>query len=423
MNKTIKTLTLGCKVNQYETEYMRCAFKQLGYVDVCDASDEPADLVIINTCTVTAQSDFKSRKAIRRLVKENPNAEIIVMGCFAANNIDELKTFTGVTEVLTDKRELADFMMKCGLSVPPTGISSFGERHRAYVKIQDGCRVGCAYCIIPKVRPYLLSRNCDEVLHEIRTLSAAGYAEIVLTGIHLGHYGVDLLPKTNLADIVRQIVELIRKESLELRIRISSLEAVEVSDELVELVRKNQDVICPHFHISMQSGSDEVLERMKRRWMSGPFLKKCEQFLDRFDKPALTTDVIVGFPGETEEQFEETCKLVEKIGFSKVHVFRFSPRKGTVAATLPDPVPPEVKKRRAAHLQLCADKLRFEYAKSLVGTQMQVLLETEEPNGMLSGTADRYLKVTVTNTDKNLLGKLVNVSIQEANGEELLGNF
>ncbi len=425
---TLKTYTLGCKVNQYETEYLRGGLLQLGYTDAPES--EPADLVLVNTCTVTAQSDFKCRKLLRKIAKENPDAEMVVAGCFATRNPDEIHTLVGPDvplELVRDKRELPEFLRRRGLAEPPTGISLFGERHRAYVKVQDGCQVGCAYCIIPKVRPYLLSRPAEHVLEEIRALAQNGYAEIVLTGIHLGHFGVDLKPKSNLAELLGRIVDLIERESLPLRIRISSLEAVEVSDELVRLFRDHSNCICPHFHLSMQSGSDAVLRSMKRRWLSEPFREKCEQIRDQLDRVALTTDVIVGFPGETDEQFQETCEMVRRIGFSKIHVFRFSGREGTEAVHLPGQIPPNVKKARAAELQRIADQLRADYAVSLLGTETQVLLETVENDRLLSGTADRYLTVSVPvppgQSPQKMLGRLVTVHLLENSGENLSGRI
>jgi len=420
---TLKTHTLGCKVNQYETEYLRGVLLSLGYTDA--AENEPGDCVIVNTCTVTAQSDFKSRKIIRRLARENPDAELIVMGCYATRKPHEIQSLLDPDiplEIIGDKRAIPEFLRRRGLAEPPGGISFFNERHRAYVKVQDGCRASCAYCVIPQVRPYLLSRPAEEVLEEIRTLAKNGYAEIVLTGIHLGHYGIDRTPRSNLAELLGQIVALIHQESLAIRIRVSSLEAAEVSDELIRVFRDHPSMICPHFHLSMQSGSDEVLRNMRRRWLSGPFLKKCERIQSELGNVALTTDVIVGFPGETDAQFQETCDLVRRIGFSKVHVFRFSGREGTTAVTLPGQIPAGVKKSRAAELQRLADKLRNDYAKSLLATTVQVLLETEENSGELSGTADRYLTVTVS-APAEMLGKLVHVCLEESHGEELKGRL
>jgi threonylcarbamoyladenosine tRNA methylthiotransferase MtaB len=437
--RTLKTLTLGCKVNQYETEYLRQGLARLGYREVADG--EPAQLCIVNTCTVTATADAKSRKAIRQLARQNPRAEIIVMGCYVARAALEVAALPGVVEVVTDKRQLPDLLRRLGLVDPPTGISTFGSRHRAYVKVQDGCPMACSYCIIPTVRPVLVSRPVGEVLDEIRRLVDHGHREIVLTGIHLGHYGVDLvggvsdgvdlaggvsdgdcrrrlqshpnrsptesLPALDLARLVRRIVEL----EGEFRLRISSLEAAEVTPELIALLAERPDRVCPHLHLSMQSGSDRVLRRMRRRWPAGQFVECCRRIRRSLDQPALTTDVIVGFPGETQEDFAATCRVVEEVGFSKLHVFRFSPRRGTPAAEMPDQVPEAVKQRRAAELTELGERLRRRYFEGLTGRRLQVLVETPAGScpGLLLGTSDRYTPVELAG-DRELIGRLVTVT-------------
>lgn len=410
-----RTMTLGCRVNQYETEFVRTALLASGWTEAERDDPASADLVIVNSCSVTAESDAKSRKMISGAASESPNAEIIVMGCFASSNPQKAASYPHVSEVLTDKRLLADFLRRRGWTVP-TGIDSFGQRHRAYVKIQDGCRVGCSYCIIPKVRPYLSSRTEGDILREVSHLAEKGFREILLTGIHLGHYGLDLIaadrnghPETltefleerekgdgerrhSLARLLRRLVDL----KAGVRFRLGSLEAVEVTDELAETVAENPSSVCPHFHLSMQSGDDAVLARMKRRWPSGPFIDRSLSLRERIPNVALTTDVIVGFPGETEEEFARTCDVVRQIGFAKIHIFRYSRRPGTAAADLPNQIPERVKKGRAAHLSEIADSLRADYARSLVGEEGTVLVENRRvsPDGstvILSGTNEFYL--------------------------------
>ena len=394
-----RLFTLGCKVNQYETEIVRTALLRHGYSEA--EEDGIVDLVLVNTCTVTAESEAKSRKAIRKLIGENPGANVIVMGCAATHHPDSILRIGGVSQIMTDKKQIPDFLRQLGLTNIPKGIDSFGERHRAFIKIQDGCQIGCAYCIIPKVRPVLRSRTVDDVLSEIQMLAQNGYREIVLTGIHLGHYGVDLADKhVRLSELIRRIVDL--PEAF--RLRLSSLEAVEVSDELIDLMVRYPDRICPHLHLSMQSGSDTVLRRMKRRWLSEPFVRRCEEIMSLFDRLALTTDVIVGFPGETAKEFDETCRIVEHLRFSKVHVFRFSPRQGTEAEMLPNRVSPHEQKHRAAILARLADKLRSDFAASLVGSKETVLLETET-----TGTCGRYLDVRLDQPSE--VGTLVSVQV------------
>ncbi len=408
---SFKTLTLGCKVNQYETEYVREGLLRLGYREADEG--EPADLCIVNTCTVTGESDLKSRKVVRQLARRNPRAEIVVMGCYATRAPDVLAALPGVAEVVTDKRQLPKLLARFGLVAPPRGISSFGRRHRAYVKVQDGCRMPCTYCIIPKVRPVLSSRPVDDVLDEIRRLVDHGYGEIVLTGIHLGHYGVDFAGsgpggrRIDLAHLVGRIAELAGR----CRVRISSIEAVEVTPELIAVMAGHPDRICPHVHVSMQSGSDAVLRRMRRRWASSRFVERCHAIREALDHPALTTDVIVGFPGESEADFEASCRAVEEVGFSKLHVFRFSARPGTAAAEMPDQVPSKVKQRRAGELAEIGRRLRERFFASLVGRELQVLVETPADGrpGMLAGTSARYALVEVPGSEAHL-GQLVQVT-------------
>jgi len=446
----LKTLTLGCKVNQYETEYVRQGLARVGYRAA--RNGEPADLCVVNTCTVTADGDAKSRKAIRRLARENPGAEIIVMGCYAARSPDEAAALPGVGEVLADKRELPELLARRGVIDVPSGIATFGRRHRAYVKVQDGCRMACSFCIIPRVRPHLESRPVEHVLDEVRRLVDHGHREIVLTGIHLGHYGVDGEQESgarsqesgvrsqgsgvegmvaaggsprsvaapsrtstrgageahcDLAGLVRRLADL----PGEFRVRISSIEAAEARPELLSVMADRPDRICPHLHLSMQSGSDAVLRRMRRRQTAAEFLAQCDRVRRALDHPALTTDVIVGFPGETDEDFAATCRAVESAGFSKLHVFRFSPRQGTPAAELPDPVPEPVKRRRAAELSALGDRLRQQYFQSLLGRALQVLVETpvETVPGRLRGTSARYVPVELPG-DERLVGRLVTVT-------------
>jgi len=408
---TLRTLTLGCKVNQYETEYVREGFVRMGYREAEDG--EAADLCIVNTCTVTADGDLKSRKVIRQLARQNPEAQIVVMGCYATRAPDVVAGLPNVVEVLTDKRKLPELLARFGSVDFSGGISSFGSRHRAYVKVQDGCRMECSYCIVPKVRPVLVSRPVDEVLDEVGRLARNGHREIVLTGIHLGHFGVDFADRgsgdrpIDLAYLVERIVRL----EGDFRIRISSIEAVEVTPELMAVMANYADRVCPHLHVSMQSGSDAVLRRMRRRWASGRFLERCQAIRESLDQPALTTDVIVGFPGESDGDFEATCRAVEEVGFSKLHVFRFSPRPDTPAADMPDQVPDRVKKQRAAQLGEIGGRLRHKFLESLADRRLEVLVESpvEQRPGILVGTSARYAPVELPGGEE-CLGQLVSVT-------------
>ncbi len=421
----LRTVTLGCKVNQYETQYVRQALLGIGYREA--APGEVAQLCIVNTCTVTQEGDAKSRQVIRRLARQNPGARIIVMGCYATRCPEEVRRLPGVAEVITDKRELPDLLGRFGVVDLPTGISHFGQRHRAYVKVQDGCLLRCTFCIIPQVRPQLVSRPPEDICQEVQRLAAAGYREIVLTGIHLGHYGVDRcrgLPRrqwVRLPELVEQLLEL----PGEFRLRLSSIEATEVSQRLLELMAQAPDRICPHLHICVQSGSDRVLRRMRRRWGARRLRDRCLLAREMLPHPGLTTDVIVGFPGETEEDFQATCELLEEVGFWKLHVFPFSPRPGTPAAQMPDQVPPPVRQQRVRQLLQLERELRRRYFESLVGCRLQVLCESRDdppPEGgtaPLRGTACRYVPVVLPG--EYPLRELVEVEIDHAAEDHLRG--
>ncbi len=307
--RTCRLLTLGCKVNQYETQYAREMLELNGYVQAGDG--QPADLCLVNTCTVTHEGDAKSRQLIRRLHQANPEAAIVVMGCYAARDPDTVAQLPGVVQVITSKEHLAEDLAPYGVTQRPEGISRFDDHQRAFVKVQDGCLLKCSYCIIPTVRPILSSRPAEEIVSEVSRLTASGFQEIVLTGIHLGHYGIDLckgLPRSEwlrLWDLLDRLAEL----PGDFRIRLSSLEAAEVRDDLVRALARHPR-ICPHLHLCLQSGSDRILTRMKRRYTRAGFLERCRRIRDALDRPAFSTDVIIGFPGETDEDFEATCSAL-----------------------------------------------------------------------------------------------------------------
>lgn len=415
---TLRTATLGCRVNQYETEYVRQGLEQVGYRDAVEG--ESADLCIVNTCTVTNEGDSKSRHTIRHLARENPQARIVVMGCYATRAPDEVAALPGVAEVVTDKRELPDLLGRFGVVDIPTGISRFDARQRAYVKVQDGCMLSCTFCIIPSVRPGLRSREAEHIVDEVRKLVAHGHREIVLTGIHLGHYGVDRnrgLAKHDWIRLSHLLERLATNEGNaideDFRIRLSSIEATEVTRELIAVMARHPERVCPHLHVSMQSGSESVLRRMQRRWGAQRFLDRCRLVQDSLDQPALTTDVIVGFPGETDAEFEETLRMCDDVGFSKIHVFPFSPRRGTPAATMPAQVPPEVKSRRVEQLQSLADVLRDRYYRSLAGRTLRVLVEgrlTDRPT-VAAGTACRYAQVELVCEEADMPARSMLVEI------------
>lgn len=412
MTALLRTVTLGCKVNQYETEYVREGLHGIGYRDA--DGDESADLCIVNTCTVTSEGDSKSRQVIRRLNRDNPDARIVVMGCYATRDPSAIGELPGVAEVVTDKRELPDLLGRFGVVDIPTGISRFGDRSRAYVKVQDGCMLKCSYCIIPQVRPALTSRPMQDILDEVRRLVANGYREIVLTGIHLGHYGVDWnlrRPKsewTRLADLVRAIVAI----PGDFRVRLSSIEATEITQELIAVMAEFTAKVCPHLHVCLQSGSDAVLRRMRRRWSARMFAERCNLVRAALDEPAFTTDVIVGFPGETDADFQATCDVVRDVGFSKIHVFPFSARRGTPAATMDGQIPKRIRGERGSALSSLEAELRDTYFQRLIGRELRVLVESRSRrNGdRMQGTSCRYAPVELAG-DESEVGRLVTARV------------
>ena len=420
MGLLLKTVTLGCKVNQYETEFVRQGLLRVGYRDAGKA--EVADLCLVNTCTVTREGDAKSRQMIRRLARENPGARIIVMGCYATRAPQEVESLPGVTDVVTDKRRLPQLLEQFGVVDVPTGISEFGSRHRAYLKVQDGCYLRCTYCIIPLVRQAPFSRPVDEILEEAERLIQRGYRELVLTGVHLGHYGVDRnagRPKkqwVRLSDLVRSLIAL----PGDFRVRLSSIEATEVTPALVDLLQQNPQRICPHVHVCLQSGSNRILRAMRRRWPVETIIDRCRQLMQQLDLPSLTTDVIVGFPGETEQDFEQTCSVVQQMAFAKVHVFPFSPRAGTPAAEMPDQIPKPVRSARAKTLIRQAQQLRTAYFQRLVGKRLRVLVESpvRGSDNQYVGTAGRYVPVQLT-ADASMVGRLVDCTAKQCNDQRL----
>ncbi|TWU07658.1 tRNA (N(6)-L-threonylcarbamoyladenosine(37)-C(2))-methylthiotransferase MtaB [Stieleria varia] len=430
MSAKLRTTTLGCKVNQYETELVRQGLQRVGFQD-CQG-DEPADVCIVNTCTVTHQGDAKSRQVIRRLARENPDARIVVMGCYATRAPEEVASLPGVVDVVTDKRELPDLMSRFGVIDVPTGLDGFSGRHRAYVKVQDGCLLRCSYCIIPHVRPKLYSRPMNEIVEEVERLVDAGHREVVLTGIHLGHYGVDWnrnQPRENwtrLAHLLKQLCSL----SGEFRIRLSSIEATETTRELISVMADHGDRIVPHVHLCLQSGSDSVLRRMRRRWGTRMFLDRCRLLREALPDPSITTDVIVGFPGETDAEFQQTMDTCRAAGFSKIHAFPFSPRRGTPAAEMEDQISADVRSERMDELISLEAELRSEYCHAMVGSEVQLLVESNTPmaelgpsNGnpakLLRGTTGRFVPAElITSNPAFGKGSLITAKVANSDGEK-----
>ncbi|MFV0446330.1 MAG: tRNA (N(6)-L-threonylcarbamoyladenosine(37)-C(2))-methylthiotransferase MtaB [Planctomycetaceae bacterium] len=403
-------MTLGCKVNQYETQLVKEALELHGFREADEG--EPADLCVVNTCTVTNEGDAKSRKTIRQLARQNPGTRTIVMGCYATRDPEAVGKLPAVHEVVTDKRELSDVLLRQGVADIPPGISYFEGRRRAYVKVQDGCLLKCTYCIIPQVRPGLRSRSPDEIEAEVRRLVDNGHKEIVISGIHVGHYGVDTTrgksgqPPFRLWHLFRQLDRIPGNW----RMRLSSIEANEVDHDFIAAAADCEH-LCHQFHPALQSGSDGVLARMRRRYRVGRFLDKLDRMREVLPDVAYTTDVIVGFPGETEAEFEETLETCRRAEFMKIHAFPFSPRRGTPAATFADQVPPEVRKPRMQRLALLEQELAARYHQRWLGRPLQVLVEqlhTERP-GWVRGTDRHYIPVTFP-AGADLIGEFVEVT-------------
>ena len=364
--RTCRLVTLGCKVNQYETQIVREALLQGGFREANDG--EYADLCVVNTCTVTNTGDSKSRQVIRQLSRQNPGTKTIVMGCYATRDPRAVSELPNVIEVVTDKRELPDVLGRFGIVDMPNGISDFEGHQRAFVKIQDGCILKCSYCIIPTVRPGLRSRRPIDIDDEIRALIDHGYREIVISGIHMGHFGVDTnnLPAGDKPERLWDLLRRLDRIPGDWRMRLSSIETVEVNDDFIKAAGDCEH-LCPQFHPALQSGSNGVLTRMRRRYRVERFLDRLDQIRDTLgNDPAFSTDVIVGFPGETDTEFEETLETCRKARFMKVHVFPFSRRDGTPAATMPDQVPPEVIKERVRILSNLERELAEQFYMSRV---------------------------------------------------------
>ena len=408
--RTCRLVTLGCKVNQYETQLVREALLQSGYREA--RGEESADLCVVNTCTVTNNGDSKSRQVIRQLSRQNPGTKTIVMGCYATRDPRAVSELPNVIEVVTDKRELPDVLSRFGIVDMPNGITDFEGHQRAFVKIQDGCILKCSYCIIPTVRPGLRSRRPVDIEDEIRALVEHGYREIVISGIHMGHFGVDT---NNLqpGDKPERLWHLLRRLDRipgNWRMRLSSIETVEVNDDFIKAAGDCEHM-CPQFHPALQSGSNGVLTRMRRRYRVERFLERLDQIRDMLgNDPAFSTDVIVGFPGETDAEFEETLETCRQARFMKVHVFPFSRRDGTPAATMPDQVRPDVLRERVRILGDLERELAEQFYRSRVNglafgqsvprEDLQVLevlaeRESETRPGYVRGTDRWYMPVEV----------------------------
>lgn len=414
--------TLGCKVNQFESQAISRLLAEHGHTETTNT--ELADAIIINTCAVTAESGRKSRQTIRHHQKVNPNAITAVCGCYAqtcGNEIDDLgiDLITGSGDRIGFIKELeklfAEREMKKILDDPRTRrifevlpSGSTEGRTRSMLKIQDGCQNFCTYCIIPYARGPIRSMSLDDIRREAAKLAAQGFREIVVTGIEISSYGIDFKDGTSLIDAIQTISE----SAPSVRIHLGSLEPRTATNEFC---RKLSEIpyVCPHFHLSLQSGCDSVLNRMKRKYNTALFYSSCENLREYFPNCGITTDLITGFPGETEEEFCETLEFIKKCNFSAMHVFPYSIRPGTPAAIMPDQIDKKVKKERASRASAVAKEMSERFAAEQIGKTLSVLFETEE-NGYSYGHSENYLEVSVLGT--GLHGKVMNIQITDKKG-------
>ena len=420
--------TLGCKVNQYETEAMQKLFEAAGYETADEIS--AADVVVVNTCTVTAVSSQKSRQMIRRAAGANPNAVLAVVGCYAQSEPQAVEKISGVDVIIGTKDrtrivELVEAALKNrGEKIfrvgPVDEIHAFEElphaphRTRAFLKIEDGCNNFCAYCIIPHVRGRVRSRPLKNIRAECLALAAAGYKEIVLTGIHIGAYGRDFRDGTTLVDAVKTVLDAANP----LRLRLGSIESAEMTDELIALL-KSDARICNHVHLPLQSGSDEILRAMRRPYTTKNFSELTARLVEEIPNISIGTDLIVGFPGETDENFSETLQFIREQPFSKIHVFPFSARTGTPAASMPNQISPPLKKSRAdLALEISRAKSKF-FSERLIGRTVEVIAETST-GGIVDGLTKNYVRVYFPD-EKISLGEVIKISVERLHKDGVFG--
>ena len=444
MEKTVAFCTLGCKVNQYETNAMIEQFIKKDYT--IKEFNEKADIYIINTCTVTNMADRKSRQMLRRAKELNPNSIIVACGCYAQVAKEELEKIPEIDLIYgtNEKNKIADLVDSLGtshfaLSIPLAsktendnniketkvtdvmyqkefldfGVTDYTEKTRAVIKVQDGCDRFCSYCIIPYARGHIRSRKIQNVVEEIKTIAQKGIKEVVITGIHLASYGKDFKPHAQLIDLLEEINKI---DGIE-RIRLGSLEPTLITEEFLERLTKLEK-ICDHFHLSLQSGCDETLKRMNRRYTTEEF-KKCTELLRKaYPNVALTTDIIVGFPGETDEEFNKTYEFLKEINFYQMHIFKYSPRKGTKAAVMPNQIDGNIKEQRSAKLIELSHNNEIKYNEEEIGKELEVLWEEKEGE-YIKGHTTNYKVVKIPY--KPIENTISKAKIEKVENLELIG--
>ncbi|MDU4025865.1 MAG: tRNA (N(6)-L-threonylcarbamoyladenosine(37)-C(2))-methylthiotransferase MtaB [Anaerococcus sp.] len=430
MTNTFNIITLGCKVNQYESEAVEELFIKKGYEKV----STNADIYVINTCTVTNMSDRKSRQMISRARRDNPNAVVAVMGCYSQVKPEEVASIEGVDIVLGSRnkenvvehcedilqnKEAIDKIIAPSESktFEELQISNQTEMTRAYLKIQDGCNMYCSYCLIPYARGNIVSRDIESIVEESKRLANNNFKEIVLTGIHVSSYGKDIDDELSLIDVIEAVAEV---EGIE-RIRLSSMESRHISLEFLERMKATKKA-CDHFHLSLQSGSDDILKAMNRKYDTVIYKQKVEEIRQVFPNAGITTDIIVGFPGETEENHKQTMEYAEEIKFSKMHLFKYSPREGTRAAKMSNQIDGKTKKNRLHDLEKIEEANRKEFLNKQIGKTLSVLIESKSDlEGYSGGHSTNYLKV---NVKENIAANtIIDVNITNIIDDELVGEI
>ncbi|MBN2514698.1 MAG: tRNA (N(6)-L-threonylcarbamoyladenosine(37)-C(2))-methylthiotransferase MtaB [Deltaproteobacteria bacterium] len=425
--------TLGCKVNQYESAGLIEALKKKGFIHV--PFNTSADIYIVNTCTVTGKTDYQSRQLIRRAHRINPSASIIATGCYAQVASGDLAVLPGVRAIVgTEHKENIPDMIHTMTDVEQqiivsdigskkkcTGltVSEFLGHTRAFLKIQDGCDAFCSYCIIPYARGRSRSLPEEEVMKQIETLSGSGYREIVLTGIHLGNYGHDLSQQTSLLNLLEKIEQ---SQAVE-RLRLSSIEPMEVTDELIDYMKASQ-TICRHIHIPLQCGDDAVLQLMNRNYTADRFRERIETIMDAIPEIAIGIDVMVGFPGEGEREFNNTRTFIERLPVAYLHVFPYSQRPGTAALTLQGQVRESLKKERGKLLRDIGKKKRMDYNAKFIGKELSVLVEDtkDRETGLMKGFSDNYIPVLISNGNRSMANHIVTIVADNTEGGKIRGH-
>ncbi|MBN2329148.1 MAG: tRNA (N(6)-L-threonylcarbamoyladenosine(37)-C(2))-methylthiotransferase MtaB [Candidatus Omnitrophica bacterium] len=417
--------TLGCKVNQYDSERIRSRLLRRGYQSLLSQDDASPDLIIVNTCSVTAESDRKGRQMIRKLIRRHPHARVMVTGCYSERKPKEIERIEGVSEIVAiqDQENWVDRISEemgwgCedqdALWAPEQGIELFEEHTRAFVKIQDGCDLRCAFCSIPQSRGRARSRPLDEIRDECLQLVRCGYPEIVLCGICIGHYGRGL--SLGLPDLVRTVAQI---EGVK-RVRISSLEPQHADDALFDVMEERGDVICPHLHLPLQSGSNKILRRMRRPYTMDYFLERVQTARERLPDYELSTDIMTGFPGETDEDFECSLEAVRQCQFNKVHSFRYSMRENTSALRMQDHLPPQIIDERRRELDRLADETADRVKSKYIGRILEILAETSD-HANAAGFTKNYLRTDFRSAAPVPPGTLLPVHIEGLRNGRLTG--